>query len=245
MDTTDTAIILATIAFAAFSHASFQLSTSVLTLMSGHALGRKSSHLKLMKLVASFILGAGFTVMLLLATLSFVLDRLLEGTVPALFWAITTGLTIGVGLSVWLFYYRRSKSGTALWVPRSFARFLNNRTKNTSHTAEAFSLGFAGIVSELLFTFAPLVITSLLLLRLDPLWQIFGLVLYAGVAVLPLLIVGVMVGGGHRLSSIQKWRETNKRFLQFIAGGILIVLGAFVYVDYVLAEAAATIGTLQ
>jgi hypothetical protein len=51
----------------------------------------------------------------------------------------------------------------------------------------------------------------------------------------------VLIGSGHRLSEIQKWRETNKRFLQFSAGGALVVLGFFVYVCKILAETTGAI----
>jgi uncharacterized membrane protein (DUF485 family) len=33
------------------------------------------------------------------------------------------------------------------------------------------------------------------------------------------------------VARIQKWREHNKRFLQFAAGSALIVLGVYFYVD--------------
>lgn len=38
---------------------SFQLSVSVLTLLSGHALGRKTAHARLLRLTGGFIIGAG------------------------------------------------------------------------------------------------------------------------------------------------------------------------------------------
>jgi hypothetical protein len=43
-----------------------------------------------------------------------------------------------------------------------------------------------------------------------------------------------LIGGGHTISGIQRWREQNKRFLQFVAGSALIVLGFYVYVEQVL-----------
>ncbi len=61
---------LAIVAFAGLIHASFQLSVSMLSLMSGHAIGAKRSHAKLMRLIGGFILGAGVMTMLLLGFIS-------------------------------------------------------------------------------------------------------------------------------------------------------------------------------
>jgi hypothetical protein len=44
----------------------------------------------------------------------------------------------------------------------------------------------------------------------------------------------MLLGGGHSISEIQRWRETNKRFLQVVAGGGLIILGFFIFVYEVL-----------
>ena len=56
----------AIILLAALTHASFQLSVSVLTLLSGHALGRKTAHMRLLRLTGGFILGAGVMTVLLI-----------------------------------------------------------------------------------------------------------------------------------------------------------------------------------
>ncbi|USN96707.1 MAG: hypothetical protein H6797_00700 [Candidatus Nomurabacteria bacterium] len=227
---------------AAVCHASFQLSISMLTLLSGHALGRKTAHLRLMRLTGSFILGAGVMVALLLSSIAFAFNTLLPVRTPLLVWAACAGGGVGVGLSVWLFYFRH-ESGTSLWIPRSFARFLGDRAKATKESAEAFGLGLTSIFAEFLFTFAPLTIAALVLIQLSSDWQLLGVLLYAGIAILPLMIVGILIGGGHKLSRIQHWRESNKRFLQFAAGSGLIILAAYVYVEQVLTVAvASTIG---
>lgn len=223
---------------AAACHASFQLSISMLTLLSGHALGRKTAHMRLMSLVGSFILGAGIMTVLLLSSIAFTFGSLLPERTPLLVWAACTGGGVGVGFSVWLFYFRR-ESGTTLWIPRGLARFLSNRAKATKVSAEAFGLGLTSIIAELLFSFAPLAIAALVLVQLSPSWQLIGVLLYAGIALLPLMIVGILIGGGHKLSRIQRWRESNKRFLQFAAGSGLIILAAYVYVERVFTVAVA------
>jgi hypothetical protein len=74
---------------------------------------------------------------------------------------------------------------------------------------------------------------GLILIGLDPLWQLVGIGLYAMTSLVSLLVVGVLIGGGHSLGRIQRWRETNKGFLQFIAGSGLIVLSFYIYVSQV------------
>ncbi len=232
---------LAIVLLAAVCQAGFHLSVSMLTLLSGHALGRKTAHLRLMHLVGGFIFGSGVMTVLLLSTIAFVLDTLVPTRTPLLVWAVFAGGVVGVGLSVWLFYFRR-ESGTSLWVPRGFTRFLGDRAKATKSASEAFGLGLTSIAAELLFVFAPIAVAALILIQLSPGWQLVGVFLYAGVSLLPLLIVGLLIGGGHKLSEIQRWRESNKNFLQFAAGSGLLILGAYVYVERVLTVAVA--GTL-
>lgn len=224
----------AIVAFAALIHASFQLSVSVFTLLSGHAIGSKTAHAKLVRLTCGFLLGAGVMTMLLLAFTAFLLQNLFTNSTPALIWAISSGILFGLGAAVWLFYYRKG-AGTTLWLPRSLARYLSERTKATKQPAEAFGLGLSSIAAELLFILAPMLVSALVLLRLEPLWQLAGIGLYTLISLLSLLIVYGLVGSGHKLSHIQKWRENNKRFLQFSAGSGLLVLGFYIYVTQVVA----------
>ncbi|MFZ2835867.1 MAG: hypothetical protein WAZ21_00920 [Candidatus Saccharimonadales bacterium] len=233
---------LAIVAFAGLIHASFQLSVSMLSLMSGHAIGAKRSHSKLMRLIGGFIFGAGVMTMLLLSFISLVLLHIFNGSsVLALAWVMDCGLLFGIGIAVWLFYYRRQR-GTTLWIPRSAASYLSERTKVTKRSAEAFGLGLTSVISELLFIIAPVVTSALVIISLPPLWQLTGIALYTAISLLSLLIVSVLVGGGHKLSLIQKWREKNKTFLQFCAGSGLIILGFYLYVNQVLAVDIASLG---
>jgi cytochrome c biogenesis protein CcdA len=72
------------------------------------------------------------------------------------------------------------------------------------------------------------------LIRLDPTTQLLGVLAYSGISLLPLLVVSLLISGGKRLSRIQKWRESNKRFLQFAAGSGLVILGVYIYVEQVI-----------
>ncbi len=220
---------LSIIALSALIHASFQLSVSVLTLLSGHSIGAKRSQAKVLGMTTSFVIGVGVMTVLLLSFISIVLIDTLGGNVPPVAWAMACGLLLGIGVAVWLFYYRR-ENGTSLWVPRPIANYLTDRTKATTHSAEAFSLGLTSVLAEFIFIIAPLVISALVLIQMSPGWQLVGIGLYTIVSMLSLIIVWVLIGSGHKLSIIQKWRESNKYFMQFAAGSGLIVLGFYTYV---------------
>ena len=236
----DIASSLAIVTLAALIHASFQLSVSVLTLLSGHAIGAKNSHARVMRLTFGFVSGVGVMTLLALSFISLVFLHVFGNEAPQFVWAIVCGLLIGVGLAVWIFYYRRGK-GTSLWISRSFARHLSDRSKATKSGVEAFSLGLTTVVSELLFIAAPMIVSALVLLQLPGQWQLVGIAIYAVISLLTLFSIWVLIGSGHKLSSIQKWREDNKHFLQFAAGGALAILGFFVYVCKVLSDATGAI----
>lgn len=229
----NTPTLIAIIALAALIHASFQLGVSILTLLSGHTLGAKARHRKVMGLISSFTLGAMTMTALLLCATAYVVFALFGTFAPPLAWAVACGIMIGVGIAVWVFYYRRD-AGTALWVPRPMANMLYGRIKATEYGAEAFSLGLTGVAAEIMFIIAPLLAAGFSLVQLPHYLQPVGIIIYVLIASAPLLAITTLVGGGHRISVIQKWREQNKRFLQVAAGTALFVLGFFIYVNAVL-----------
>ncbi len=229
---------LAIIAVAGLIHASFQLSVSMLTLLSSHTIGRRRSHARLLILTNSFTLGVAVMTVLLLSCTALLVSLLVHDQHNTLLaWTVTCGLLGGVGLAVWLFYYRR-EVGTTLWIPRSMARFLNRRAKSTKDPAEAFGLGLTSVLAELLFIFAPIVVAALALIDQPVMWQLIGIALYAFISLLSLFVVNGLIGSGHSISRIQRWRESNKRFLQFAAGSGLLILGFYLYVDHVVTVSA-------
>ncbi len=242
MGNADIIASFAIVLLAAAVHASFQLSISVLTLLSGHALGRKSAQHRLLRLIGGFVGGAAIITVLLLTFAAFVLSVILPSTTHPLVWAASCGALVGVGISVWMFYYREQSDSTSLWVPRGFANYLGNRSKASKVTAEAFGLGMTSVIAELLFIFAPIVVAALVLIRLTPELQLLGIVLYSLVSLLPLCIVAFLISSGHKISRIQRWRELNKKFLQFSAGTGLIVLGAYIYVQEVIVTGVVALG---
>ena len=220
------------IALAALIHASFQLGVSMMTLLSGHSLSKQRSGRRTLGLIVCFFCGAVVMTLLIVSLLAYVITHVWAPDLPSQVWTVAASLLLGLGVVVWAVYYRPRNKGTELWLPRSMARFLQARTKATHDGAEAFSLGLVSVLAEFLFILPPSFAAALAITSLPSVWQLPGLALYALIASLGLGIVVVLVGSGRRISTIQRWRETHKGFLQFTAGGGLIVLGFFIYVTY-------------
>lgn len=221
---------LLVVALAALVHASFQLSVSVLTLLSGHAIGAQSKRSRILRMTTSYVIGAGVMTLLLLSFAALIFANLFGHHAPNIVWQIACVFIALVGVLVWIFYYRRHSAGTLLWVPRSLARYLADRTKVTKDSAESFGLGLTTVFAEIIFIAAPIIISGLALAQLPAGYQILGLLIYTVISLFSLGVVWGLVGSGHSLSVIQKWRESNKGFLQFAGGGGLIVLSFFVLV---------------
>lgn len=208
----------------------------MLTLLSGHSLSKKTRHLRVVRMLSSFIIGVFVLTFLLLSALAyyFTLSISHSNSSEQLITSIACGMLLGLGLATWIFYYRKGP-GTVLWIPRSFAVFLNNRIKATKNSVEAFSLGMTSVIAELLFTASSLTTAAIAIVTLpNPTWQLIGILAYALTSLLALIIVFFMVSGGRPISQIQAWRERNKRFLQFAAGGSMLILSAFIFVDRIL-----------
>ena len=232
---------LTAIALAGLIHASFQLSISTLTLLSGHAIGKKSTRTRLLKLVGGFSFGTVLMTLLILSSTALWLQITFGNNTPEIIWATVCGFLVGLSVAVWIFYYRR-EPGTSLWIPRGLARYLVHRTKATRVTAEALGLGMTSVIGELLFIAGPIIVSALLLIQLDPLLQVAGMGIYALCSLLPFLFVALLISSGYNIGKIQRWRMSNKGFLQFIAGLGLIVLAFCVYVSQVSQGAAVTGG---
>lgn len=213
-------------------HAMMQLGVSVLTLLSGHSLGSKRAHTRLLRLNFGYIIGAFITAALLVASLSFVAQ--------SYFWLVplktqfiaVSILSIICSLSIIRFYYRKSP-GTLLWIPRGLAEYLTNRAKRTRNSFEAGALGAMTVLMELPFTLALFLIVSVFMIFVAPdvrTWVTLG---YAFVTVLPLLIITSLIGAGHRLSTIQRWRENNKYFLQYASSFGLLAITLFIILYYI------------
>jgi cytochrome c biogenesis protein CcdA len=218
--------ILVVVGALALLHGSFQLGVSVLSLLSGHALGRKTSHQRVMRLGAWYILGAFATISVIILAIAYKYSAL--NVSDDVLWPAATAFSVLVGILVLLFYYK--KRSKLLWLPAPIAEYLLNRTKKTKSGVEAAALGIMTVVAELPFILAPMLLTVLVLCQHTQSFALLAYTLYALVACLPLLVVLALIGGGHKVSRIQKWRDHNKGFLQFVSGAGLIVLAVYAFV---------------
>ena len=228
----DTLTALSVVALAALIHASFQLGVSIITTLSSYARGRKAPNRTLQRLTGGFLGGVMTMTLLTVSLAGCIASDFYRSVSTPQSWTIITILLVSIGVFVWLLYYRRG-DGTSLWIPRSSSRFLQRRIAQVSLITEAYSLGLASVASELLFVTVPATAAAISLATLPLQWQIAGITLYTIIASLGTLLVTVLIGSGHSLSSIQRWRERNKHFLQFAAGTGLIVLGLYLYANQV------------
>ena len=218
------------IAFAGLLHASFQLGVSLLTLLGGHSLGLGRSQRRLTQLNIAYLSGAAVVTILFFSSVAYFVDFGFRNN-QELVWLCFSLLNMVIGLTVMVFYYRREK-GTGLWIPRAMAKYLTRRTKKTTHTAEAFTLGAGGVLAENPFIIGPLGLAVLYTLsQASASEQLASLLLYSLVSLAPLLAIVAMISSGYKISTIQRWREDNKLFLQYCAGSGLVILGSFVFID--------------
>lgn len=229
--------IVTLLCFAALLHASFQLSVSLLTMLSSHALGAKQPLKTLVSLTCAYILGVVVATTLLFSTLGYFATLFFSANQPTIVWTILASFTVAVGGTVMLFYFRK-QNGTQLWLPRGFAEYLAKRAKSATQPEEAFALGATSVLSELMFILAPLGIAAFALARLTAWEQVGGLLAYVALTSLPLIIITCMLSTGKKISSIQRWREQNKHFLQYAAGSGLVVLGLYVFISEVVSQVA-------
>ena len=217
--------------------ASLQLPLGTLLLLYHASLGRHIRK-KTKCLASSFISGATLMNFLLLGTAIFLIASLTDGGVlPDLAHIIIFGLLVALGVIAWFFYYRR-KGSTELWLPRHLARYIDSRAKTTSDNSEAFSLGLLVPLSEILFTLPLLALSADAILRLDPLYQALGLVVFTIFSILPLLLLRLLIRKGRNVAEVQRWRLKNKSFFRFFTGAAFTVLAAFLFAFVILKGAA-------
>lgn len=220
------------IALAALIHASFQLGVSMVTLLSGHAIGKKLAAKRTLRLVGAFFVGTLIMTALIISTLSYIAGVFFGHDATPMAWGTLAFAMIIIGLVVWVCYYRRGP-GTLLWIPRGLAKLLSKRIHATQMSAEAFSLGVTSVFTELLFIITPAIAAAFAIISLPTNLQLIGAVTYIVIASLSILFVVTFIGSGHNISQLQRWREHNKRFLQFTGGSALIVLAFFLYINLV------------
>ena len=211
-----------------FAHACYALSLSMLTLVSSHAIGKNTKHGTVLKLSLGYIFGSALATLGLLGVTTYFFSDIVNIVTQPVGWIIASVLALVVGWITVLFYYRPGK-GTQLWLSRKVIEAVSTRAKQTKTVVQAFCLGIVMIILELPFLIAPLAVAGAVLATLPDLERGIGIIAYTVAALMPLIAVTVLIGGGHKISTIQRWRETNKKFLQYTSGGALILLGIYLF----------------
>lgn len=213
---------LGVVAVAALIHAGFQLAVAVLTSLSGHALGRRHSHAALMRLMLGYTVGNALTIGVLLSAVSYFLSGLLFSKVTL--WAAISLIGVLSGLSVLLMYHRSPK---LVWLPAEMADYLHDRSRRTKSSAEAAALGIITALAEMPFLLAPFLFVAMVVRGNPDLLRLGVIGGYLLIVILPLLVTFALVGAGHKVSALERWREDHSAFLQWACGLGLVILSGY------------------
>lgn len=225
----DLLTIASVVVLAGLLHANFQLAVSVLTRLGAHVLGRndiRRQHQRhLAKAAAAYAWGNFLMIGLLATGVTYVLSALV--TVPQKpLWVMLSLLGGLTGLAVLLIY--RRDGGRRLWIPEALKNYLYERTKRSTTAAESLALGMVTGLAELPFIAAPLLFVAALLRGAPDLNRLAILLLYAAIASAPLFLLAAAMGAGQQISRLERWRESNRRFLQLSSALGLAVLSVYV-----------------
>lgn len=228
----DMFIPMSEVVLAALVHASLQLQLGALLLLYHASLG-KHVRKKTKTIVSSYIAGIGTLVFLAVAAICFIFDRYFGKALYPEEMIIVISMLLALALIVWTLYYKRGKS-TELWLPRTVARFIDKRAKETNSNTEAFSLGVLTSLAEMPFTLVLFIVAANSILKLDGLWQLIAVVVYTVITLLPPIILRLAVRKGETITSVQRWRVQHKTFMRVISGIGFLVLGIFLFAFEVL-----------
>ncbi len=207
-------------------HATLQLGIGTLLLLYHASIGK---HVKkrTRELATNYILGNGLLTALAITAMCFIIALLFSGPMNP---AVLTIVAIALGalaISVWGFYYRWGKS-TELWLPKSVAKFINERAKTTNSNTEAFSLGMLACFAEAPFTIILITIAANSIISLPISLQLLALIIYTLLSVFPLVILRIAIRQGQTTVDIQRWRIKNKNFLRVLSGIGFFTLALFI-----------------
>lgn len=216
---------VATIVLAGLVHASLQLGLGCLLLLYHESMG-KHIRSRTRGLVSSFISGVGIIVFLLLSTACFLVINLFESAFSTEVLAAVIGVLTALAIVMWFLYYKSGKT-TELWLPKSVARFVNNRAKVTSSNTEAFSLGVLTCFAEMPFIMILLLVAGNSILELPVEYRALAVAVYTIITIIPLIVLRLAIRSGKSVVDVQKWRMKNKTFLRVISGAGFFILGLF------------------
>jgi len=158
-----------------------------------------------------------------------------QGTLITLGLSLYLGIVVGLILLIFgileikdFFWYGR---GYSLAIPTRFTGTIKKRAEKVSWLG-AIVLGIFVSMVELPCTGGPyLLITSLLAVGFN-ITAFYYLVLYNLIFVLPLIVIVVLAAFGVQHSSMNMWKESNKKWMRLIAGLLLVFFGLFIIAYY-------------
>lgn len=228
----DMVIPFSEVFLAAVIHATLQLELGALLLLYHASLG-KHIRKKTRNLVDSYIAGVGMLVFLAVAATAFILSRVFGSELYAEEILIVVGMLVALAIAAWAFYYRRGKI-TELWLPRTVARFIDKRAKETNSNTEAFSLGVLTSLAEMPWTMVLFVVAANSIIVLPSMYQVLAVALYTIIAIIPPVVLRIAIRKGQTVVDIQRWRVKHKSFMRVITGVGFLVLGFFIFAFEVL-----------
>lgn len=229
IDTTSFGLIMLLLVLA-MVHSAFQLGISVLTLMSTHVLGRGKKAVRIRPMIATYGAVSILLTFCIMLIVIFGEILLLPPRSQATVWLILALITFAVGSIVMLRYHKPGK-GTRLWIAGPIVRYFINRAERARSPLQSAKLASTAIITELPLTLVIFASSALVIIELLPAdYYLTAIILYSLVVMLPLSIIATMIASGHKVSTIQRWRESNKYFIQYIAAFGLYGAGLYILV---------------
>jgi len=215
-------------------HAGLQLGVSALLLLYHANIGKKlKSSTK--KLARSYLLGISLFTALAVASTCYFILVIFSGSMPEATLAILVGALLAFAIAIWFVYYQRG-TGTELWIPRRFARFINERAEQTDEDVEAFSLGMTMACAEMPFAVILIITAADAILCLPQGMQILAIAVYVLTVITPMLLLNIFIEKGRTIVEIQKWRVRNKNFIKIMTGVGFVTLAIFLFAFKVLKD---------
>ena len=114
--------------------------------------------------------------------------------------------------------------GVSLHIPPKYAKMIQVKMKTLSTGSIIFLGAFVAAV-ELPCTGGPYLAITLLLSQNFNFTAFVMLIIYNIIFVLPLIVILILVFFGLKVQDVQKWKQSNKSYMRFFTGLLLIGLG--------------------
>jgi hypothetical protein len=206
-----------------------QLGLGCVILLYHHGKAQKKVPRRTHTIVSSFIAGVGTMSLMVLAALAFILANSFDlHRAREFYWGAAAAIIL-VAILMWCVYYRR-KNTTELWLPRSIAKFIGERARDTKNPSEGFLLGAFSTFGELLFLLPVMLVAAAALLNLPEGWELVALGGYVAISLLPLIFVRCFTYKIATVGEIQTFRARHHRFIKAMSGAMFMIFAVFIVV---------------